>query len=134
MCFSNIEFKDIVTPIILIATIFSSHWLASKQARKTKKSKWIEDFRFEVAKFLSLSNLISSTDIKALHDLSTSGYVILMLLNDKNKKHQTLINEVASFGIFSTQFNSTKLTEYEKRIAVIKDLAKEIINAEERKL
>ncbi|GAA3988145.1 hypothetical protein [Mucilaginibacter dorajii] len=134
MCLSNIEFKDIVTPIILIATIFSSHWLASKQARKTKKAKWIEDFRFEVAKFLSLSNLISSSDIKALHDLSTSGYVILMLLSDRNKKHQALINEVASFGIFSTQFNSTKLTEYEKRIAVIKDSAKEIINAEERKL
>ena len=126
--------KDFITPIILVATIFSSHWLASKQARKTKRAKWIEDFRFEVAKFMALSNVISPNDIKSIHDLSTSGYVILMLLNDKSKKQEALTIEVVSFGMFSTQYQSMKLNEYERRIAKIKDLAKEIISIEERKL
>jgi hypothetical protein len=127
----SMELKDWITTIILLLTIISSHWVVSKQIRKTKKAKWIEGFRMEVAKYLSLSNKASRNNLTALYNIAESGYVILMLLDDNNKLHQLLNDEIVAFNAFSLQFTAADLDEYTKRIGNIKNIAKEIIKLEE---
>ena len=129
-----VEAKDWITLIVLIATIISSHWLASKQTRKTKSAKWIEDFRFEIAKYIALSNLVNPQKIDTLYELAKCSSVVLMLLDDRKKTHKLLNDEIASFGIFCAKYTGALLPEFEDRIGRIILLAKSIINDETRKL
>jgi hypothetical protein len=130
------ETKDWLTLIALIATIISSHWLASKQTRKSKKAKWIEDFRFEMAKFFSLGSQYKRNDIKTLLDFSASSWILMMLLDESQKGQKELIAEIAEFGLFITERlkDSIHIDEYQARISRIKDLAKAVITIEEKKL
>ncbi|PAW94830.1 hypothetical protein CKK33_15545 [Mucilaginibacter sp. MD40] len=128
------EIRDYITLIVLLVTVVSSHWLASRQTIKNKRSKWIEDFRSEIASFISLSSRIDPKNIDTLHELSKSGFFVLMLLDDRRKSHLELTNEIAKFNIFVTKFSSSKLDEFKQKISKIVELAKLIIKEEEKKL
>jgi len=130
------EIKDWITIAVLIATIVSSHWLASKQTRKNKKAKWIEDFRNEISKFFSLSIDVKKGDVKTIQNLSTSSWVIIMLLDENNKSQQTLIEEISGFGLFMSERFHTgdDIAEYKSGVTKIYNLAKDIIRQEEKKL
>jgi hypothetical protein len=127
--------KDWITPFILIATIISSHWLASKQTRKTKQVKWIEDLRLEVASIISLSQKYNKADSESILSFSKSCHVATMLL-DENIKHQNnLLLEIQAFGIFvSGIVDVNHLQEYHNRVESITNLTKFVIRQEEKKL
>ncbi|SHN35302.1 hypothetical protein [Mucilaginibacter sp. OK098] len=123
------EAKDWITLIVLVITVISSYWLASKQTRKTKRAKWIEDFRSEIARFLTLSIRVEDNDVNTLISLSESTWVIVMLLDENSKIQLKLIEEVNIFGLFMAEkFNSSHIQEYKERVQLIKDLAKTVIN------
>ena len=128
------EAKGWITLIVLVITVISSHWIASKQTRNTKKAKWIDDFRFEIAKYIALSNLVNPKTVDTLYNLSKCSFVILMLLDDRKEKHKLLNNDIAAFGIFCAQFTGSMLPEFEDRIGKITRLAKSIIRDEEKQL
>jgi hypothetical protein len=75
--------KDWITTIILTATIFSSHILASKQIRKNKSAKWIEDLRLKAANLISLSQQVQNNNVNTLFPFAKSGYVVTLMLNQK---------------------------------------------------
>lgn len=134
----NVELKDILTIVVLVATIFSSHWLASKQTRKAKKAKWIEDLRLEVANMISLSQQVEMHDVKTLFPFSRSGYVVTMLLDQNVENQNTLLLEVQAFGRFMTDQASPTgrlfISEYKDRVEKITNMTKYIIKQEEKKL
>jgi len=128
------ETREYVTLFVLIATIISSHLLASKQTRKNKKAKWIEDLRLEVANLISLSQQVTK-DVNTLFPFSKSGFVVAMLLDQNKKLQEDLILEVQDFGLFvTTGFNLSQITEYKDRVTKITNLTKYIIFQEEKRL
>jgi hypothetical protein len=131
----GMESRDWITLAALIVTIISSHWLASKQTRKTKRVKWIEDFRSEIANLISLSNQVENHNISTLIPFSKCGYVILMLLDENKKNQKPLMLEIQSFGLFMTEtFTPNLMQEYKQRVEKITNLAKGIIRQEENRL
>jgi hypothetical protein len=110
------KLTDLITLLVLVATIISSHWLASKQTRNTKRVKWVEDFRAETANYIALSNLVNPKKIDTLYELSKSGFVVLMLLDDRKKDHKILNDDIAAFGMFSATYSGGKYPEYEEGI------------------
>jgi hypothetical protein len=129
------EAKDWITPIILIATIFSSHLLMSKQTRKNKRAKWIEDLRLEVANVISYSQQVENGNVNTLFPFSRSGYVVTMLLDQNKKIEGDLLLEIQTFGLFMTEkFNLGHMQEYKERVTKITNLTKLVIYREEKKL
>jgi hypothetical protein len=132
------EIRDwiaLFTPIILIVTIISSHIIISKQTRKNKRAKWIEDLRLEVANVISLSQQVENGNVNTLFPFSKSGYVVTMLLDQNKKTEEDLLLEIQAFGIFMTEkFNANHVQEYKTRVTKITNLTKLVIYQEERKL
>jgi len=132
------EAKDwitLISPIILVATIISSHLLVSKQTRKNKRAKWIEDLRLEVANVISFSQQVEDGNVNTLFPFSKSGYVVTMLLDQNKKIENDLLLEVQAFGLFMTEkFNANYIKEYKIRVAKITNLTKLVIYEEEKKL
>jgi len=129
------ESRDLITLIVLVVTIISSHWLASKQTRKNKRAKWIEDLRLEVANVISFSQQVENRNVATLFAFSKSGYVVTMLLDENNKYQEDLLLEIQAFGLFMTNRSSnTNIQEYADRVSKITNLTKFIIRKEEKKL
>lgn len=129
------EAREWITLIVLVVTIISSHWLASKQTRKNKRSKWIEDLRLEVANVISFSQQVEKRDVKTLFAFSKSGYVVTMLLDQNKKNQEDLLLEIQKFGLFMTnKFDIDHMQEYKDRVTKITNLTKFIIHQEEKKL
>jgi len=130
------EAKDWITPIILIATIISSHLLVSKQTRKNKRAKWIEDLRLEVANVISFSQQVDDKNVNTLFPFSKSGYVVTMLLDQNKKNEKDLLLEVQEFGLFMTGKvnNKNYMQEYKERVTKITNLTKLVIYREEKEL
>ncbi|MCC8409895.1 hypothetical protein LJ707_13235 [Mucilaginibacter sp. UR6-1] len=136
---TQIEIRDYITLIVLICTIVSSHFLASKQTRKNKRAKWIDDFRISIANFISLSQQIDHLNIDTFIKFSNSGYTIILLLNPELKKHSDLILQIRSFiNLLSDLKNTNPRTEfmakYEDIFQNIYSLTREIIKIEEKKI
>jgi hypothetical protein len=125
------EVKEWLTVGTLIATIISSHWLVSKQARKTKKAKWIDDFKIEISKLLSLCYKYDKTDAKSGYDLITGCFSIMILINVKIESHKLL--DAAISDLLKIVQNQS-LENYTEASAKVYLLAKEIIRESERNL
>jgi len=123
------ECKDYLQIIALIATIISSNWLVSRQIKKNKKSGWIEDFRKEIANFTSIGFAITPRSSKTeLFELSKSSTLLIMLLDEKDKKQEKLKNTIIETTILlSTNFTESHIVDFQLKYHEIISSAKMII-------
>ncbi|MBC7381987.1 MAG: hypothetical protein H7296_03215 [Bacteroidia bacterium] len=99
--FSGITIKDFFPFIQTALTLFIGYIVISIQIRKNSKSRWIEDFRKEVAKLHSLIHLLKNCrkdeDIAKFIETTT---MILLMIDRSDCSHTNyikLLSEVQTF-------------------------------------
>jgi hypothetical protein len=130
------ECKDYFQIIALIATIISSNYLVSRQIRKNKKSGWIEDFRREVAGFLSNGMAITPYSSKLeFTEFEKRAMLLLLLLDGKDFKQNLLIGKIAETTVMLTnELGPNHIEEFKNKNKEIITLAKEIIAEQTERL
>ena len=140
---TGLTFKDFSPIIATLITISFGYRFLSVTANKNRQNKWIDDFRNEVARFVSISNsLIQKFDIEKSYEMVNSTVLLRFYLyetkqpTDSHKKFEEKLKEMQTFliSLGSTQFEAKEVLEYITRLPELMTLATDIIKIERNRI
>lgn len=124
-------------PLIGTATVaLIGYFGISVQINKNRKAKWIEDFRKEVANFLSIGTRIHANSTREeLTEISNSAMFIQMLLDSRDFEHRQVIESVGEMLILLMGKNDKEqMEEQPKLFKLIFEAAQTVIAKEQAKI
>ncbi len=138
---STLSLKDYFPLIGTLMTVITGYYLITIQIRKSRRAKWIDDFRKEVANFFVIFTSINkefSID-KSYQLLNAVSMLTLYLFDSKQPPRRELIETLREVqGMIIEQKDSVPTTEYmesvSKKLAKIMTLASDVILIEQAKI
>jgi hypothetical protein len=150
MCiFSNLSINDFFPLLGTLITVLTGYTLISIQINKNRRVTWLNEFRQEVAKTLTLlGNKVSNHNIegetiypsenrtKIFNNLSLCFNRIELYLNPENEKHQNFLNKLNLVMelVSEREPNSDDQYVFEEALKTLTKSAKELIYDEINKI
>ncbi len=144
ICVENcLKFQDFFPIIGTFITVYAGYKFLSVTANKNRQVKWIDDFRNELAKFVSITNsLIHEFKIEKSYEMISSAVLLRFYLyetkqpTDNHKKLDEKIKEIQELIIDNGKqdFNEKLLLEYAKLLPEILNLATFVIKTERNRI
>jgi hypothetical protein len=130
------DISDVITVFVLVATIISSHLLASKSIRKTKKAEWVDRLSILVSEVVSKSIALTPKSSRSEYEKLSKKAILLLLILDEDKKMQKQLNQIITELIVIIAIDENQLNNkiFEERVPKIIKLTKEIVKDELRKI
>lgn len=124
------DVKDIIQSIIMVVALWISYRSISIQVKKNRKDLWIQDFRKEMARFLSLTMSVTGKNLEQLSEIAHCGMMLRMYLNLKEKQHKKLFDVISKTTTHIME-NPLDTEEYKINMVEILKLSDEIIHKEQ---
>lgn len=136
-----LSLKDFLPLIGTITTVIIGYKLISVQARKNRRSKWIDDFRTEAAKFVATTTNITKRErIDNTWEVLVSVSTLMLYLNEVDSKSTLKIQDelVVIQKLFVENHNKVNSERFvkmvSKQLSVIMELVSKVIFEEKRKI
>lgn len=141
----DLSTKDFFPLIGTIITVLTGYLLISVQIRKNRRSKWIEDFRKESAKVVTLfielnlsyskgeGEIVILERNKIVLELTNSTVIIGLYLSENNDLHNELRDKLSSVLQSLDPTSETKM-KVSDELSNIATLAKRILDEEQEKI
>lgn len=129
-----------LTPLIgTITTIWTGYKLISEQVKKNRKVKWIDDFRSESAKFITLTTAIHGewTNDRLFEVTGSLNLLVLFLEESDNKVHKQLITQLNDLQNFTLNCDLNQMQTFytlRGKLQQVKKLTCDVIAIEKQSL